>query len=53
MDIIGERKTHDAGVVDDHKNDGESTEKIEAGLTSAIDETRIDGRCSHGIGKVN
>ena len=43
MDAAGHRETHDAGVINDHDDDGEGAEKIETGLTLAILETRIDG----------
>ena len=36
VDLVGERKSHDAGVVDDDNDDGERAEQIETGLTLAI-----------------
>lgn len=43
MDAAGHRKAHDAGVVNDHDDDCERAEKIEAGLAFAILKAGIDG----------
>src|SRR5437763_10221087 len=42
MDAPGKRETHNARVINDHDDDGERAEKIEAGLALAIAKARVD-----------
>jgi hypothetical protein len=42
MHTTSQRKTHDAGVINDDYHDRERAEKIETWLTFAIAEARID-----------
>jgi hypothetical protein len=42
MDPAGQRKAHDAGVINDNHDDGEGAEKVEAGLALAISKPRIN-----------
>jgi hypothetical protein len=42
MNAPRQRKTHDAGVVNDHDDDSERAEKIETGLAFAIGESWIE-----------
>ena len=44
MDAAGQRKAHDAGVVNNDHDDGERAEKIETRLAFAILKTRINSR---------
>jgi len=47
MHPTGQWKTHDASVVNDDQNDGESAKKIQTGLARAIGKTRIDSGQEH------
>ena len=47
--VAGKREAHDAGVVDDHNDDGESAEQIETGLALAVLKARIDLGLVHGF----
>ena len=42
MQAAGQRKTHDAGVINDNDDDGERAEKIEARLALAMLKSRIN-----------
>ena len=44
MNAAGDGKAHDAGVVNDHHDNGECAEKIETRLAFAICKTGIDSQ---------
>jgi hypothetical protein len=49
MDAAGHWEPHDAGVIDNHNDDGEGTEKIETWLPFAILKARVDYGLNHGL----
>jgi hypothetical protein len=49
VSIAGKREPHNAGVEDDHNDDGERAEKIETGLAFAVLKARIDYGLIHSF----
>jgi hypothetical protein len=53
MHPTGQWKTHDASVVNDDHDDGESAKKIQTRLARAIGKTRIDSGPHFGFAHKN